>query len=565
MKLSGAEILMKILLENGVTDVFGYPGGTVLDIYDRLYKYADKIKHHITAHEQGAAHAADGYARASAKTGVVIATSGPGSTNIVTGLATAYLDSVPVVAITGNVANNLIGRDSFQEVDTASITMSITKHNYVVKHIDELQPILREAFLIAKSGRPGPVLVDIPKDIQQKTIEFLPAAGADAATDAAAKARGAKTASPKQYDLSGIIRLLNEAKKPFIYAGGGVIIADACEELKKLSELVDAPVGASLMGLTCLPSSNPRFLGMVGMHGRYAASRLLSECDLLIGLGIRFSDRATGNKKRFSENRKIIQIDIDDAEINKNITTDLSITGDLKAVLKQLLGSLKPKLNPEWSKNVAAIKSGEKNNPPLSKDAFAPKNIIECVARHIMDDGSPIVTDVGQHQMWTAQFYPFKKPRTLLTSGGLGTMGYGMGAAIGACLASGRRRTVLFTSDGSFHMNLNETATAVTNNLPIVIVLLDNNALGMVRQWQKVFYEGRFSQTTLNRKTNYADLARAFGADGYRAATMTELEKALSDALKKQTPSLIHCIIDSDERVLPMIPPGGTLEDIILN
>jgi acetolactate synthase-1/2/3 large subunit len=549
--MTGAQIVIKTLIEQGCDTVFGYPGGAVLNIYDELYLHSDKITHILTAHEQGAAHAADAYARVSGKVGVVMATSGPGATNLVTGIATAYLDSTPLVAITGNTPSYLLGRDSFQEVDTMGITMPITKHNYIVKNVSELADIIREAFHIAKSGRPGPVLVDIPKDIQIQECEFTPPAGA----------AGFSAPEPSDEEISEAAEIISSSKKPFIYCGGGVVISDAGKEIEELSRRIDSPIGFSMMGLTAVPYNNPNNLGMTGMHGRFASTKAKSEADLIIAAGVRFSDRATGNKQRYTQNAKIIHIDIDPAEINKNIPV-FGLVGDVKQTLKRLLSVLEPQAHPEWHKAVESMKQEEEAivSPP---DTFNPRAIIER-GSEFTDEHTIVATDVGQHQMWTAQYYKFRRPRTHLSSGGLGTMGFGMGAAIGGCIASGRQRTVLFTGDGSFGMNLTELATAVSNELPIVILVFNNGVLGMVRQWQTVFYNEHYSNSTLNRKTDFVMLAKAFGADAYRAVNLEELDAALKKAFAKRTPVLIDCIIDKDERVLPMIPPGGSIDNIIV-
>lgn len=552
MKISGARILIEELISHGVDTVFGYPGGTVLHIYDELYKASDKITHYISAHEQGATHAADGYARATGKTGVVIATSGPGATNLVTGIANAYLDSTPLVAITGNVATTLIGRDSFQEVDITGVTMPITKHNYIVKDINKLSAVIREAFVIANSGRPGPVLVDIPKDIQIEEIEY----------------QAAVTNETKQLHKNGkeafesAVALIKKAKRPFIYAGGGIIISDATKELKMFAENIDAPIGSSMMGLSAMDAKNPRFLGMTGMHGKFAASKAMSASDLLIAIGTRFSDRATGNKQEFCKGRKIIHIDIDPAEIGKNIPAYVALIGDVKEVLTKLNAHLEPTKRADWRQEVEAIKNCPDSHLEMDRSRLNPQSIIEAVNKMAQPD-TVVATDVGQHQMWTAQYYKFTRPRTFITSGGLGTMGFGLGAAIGAAIGTGKK-TVLFTSDGCFHMNMNEMATAVTNNLPIIIMLLNNNALGMVRQWQTTFFDKRYSQTTLNRKTDYVALAKAFGADARKLTTISEMDDTLKWAFEQKGPVLIEAIIDSDEKVLPFIPPNGTINDIIL-
>lgn len=575
MKISGAKIIVETLIEQGCDTVFGYPGGQVINLFDELYLNSNRINHILTAHEQGASHAADGYARATGKVGVCIATSGPGATNLVTGIATAFLDSVPMVAITGNVPCSLIGKDSFQEVDIVGITMPITKHNFIVKDIRELADTLRTAFKIAKSGRPGPVLVDIPKDIQTSVWDFEP-----------------KQESVRPYPLSfasdGKLRLAAEmiknSERPYIYFGGGIISGKASDELLKLADKIDAPVGCSLMGLSAIPTDNPRFLGMNGMHGHYASSIAQDESDLVICLGARFSDRATGDKNRFNKNFRIIHIDIDSAELDKNIASDLTIQGDIKDALFRLIPMLSETKHPVWSKRIEELRQEEnkrlesaensafeKNcsnctNPcdksELSKEnRLTPYQIIDIISKAASEDDI-IVTDVGQHQMWTAQRYPFRKPRTFLTSGGLGTMGYGMGAAIGAAVARGKR-SVLFTGDGSFGMNLNELATAVSYNAPLVIVIMNNGVLGMVRQWQTLFFDKHYSNTTLNRQTDFVKLAEAFGAKSTRVFNTEELEKAASEAFAYNGVYLVDCAVDCNEFVLPMLPPGGSIEDII--
>jgi len=546
MKLSGAQIIIEQLCLNGVTTVFGYPGGYVLPIYDELYRNADRIHHIITAHEQGAAHAADGYARASGRTGVVIATSGPGATNLVTGIASAYLDSIPMVAITGNVAEHMLGKDSFQEVDIIGITQPIVKHNFVIRDIRTLEHTMNEAFRIANSGRRGPVLVDVPRNIQEEKCEY----NGDPPESGSGRAF--------QFDISQAVMAINSCKKPYIYAGGGVLASGAEAELQALSERISAPVGLSMMGLTTLPKSYNLNLGMCGMHGRYAATVAQSECDLLIALGVRFSDRATGNIETYIQGRVIIHVDIDFAEIGKNVPPQIGIRGDAKAVLMELLKALPKKKNTAWLSRVGELKQADKKQ--LGGN-FTPKQIIESISG-ICDGDTIIATDVGQHQMWTMQYYPFMKPRTLLTSGGLGAMGYGMGAAIGGCIAKDKKRTILITGDGSFGMNLTELATAVSQRLPIVIVIINNGVLGMVRQWQNVLYGKRYSHTTLNRKTDFVMLAKAFGADGYIADNPCQLRHILEN-LPATGPVVIDCLIDMDEQVLPMIPPGGSVENIM--
>lgn len=541
---------METLLEQGCDKVFGYPGGQVINIFDSLYKYEDKITHILTAHEQGASHAADGYARATGKTGVVIATSGPGATNLVTGIATAYLDSVPLVAITGNVPCSLIGRDSFQEVDITGVTMPITKHNFIVKDGNKLADILREAFHIAQSGRPGPVLVDIPKDIQVGMFEFenKPVAPLD------------PKPVVKEADLKQAADMIAEAKRPYVYCGGGVIMGGATEEVLVLADKIDAAIGCSMMGLSAVPDKHPRFLGMQGMHGRYASSMAEHESDLIIALGGRFSDRATGNTAKFARASQIIHIDIDAAELNKNIDSDLDIQGDVKETLQKLTAMISEKKCPDWWKRIEELKAEEEKAIPEANE-LTPYDIIDIISKETTDK-TIIATDVGQHQMWTAQRYPFEEPRTFISSGGLGTMGFGMGAAMGAQMATGER-VVLVTGDGSFAMNLNEMATAVTYQVPMVIVIMNNGVLGMVRQWQTLFFDKHYSNTTLNRQTDFVKLAEAFGAKGMRVATKEEFEKAFPEAFKENGPVVIDCAIDCDAFVLPMLPPGGSMDDII--
>ncbi|MCM1227765.1 MAG: biosynthetic-type acetolactate synthase large subunit [Clostridium sp.] len=550
MKISGSQIIIEVLLEQGCDCIFGYPGGQVINIYDALYENQDRIKHIITAHEQGAAHAADGYARATGKTGVVLATSGPGATNLVTGIATAYLDSVPLVAITGNVPCSLLGRDSFQEVDICGVTLPITKHNYIVKDINDLADTLREAFRIAKSGRPGPVLVDVPKDVQVAAAEFEN------------KTPEPEYENPKASDeqLKTAAEMIKAADKPYLYCGGGVISGDAEQEVIQLAELIDAPIGCSMMGVSAIPCSNPRFLGMQGMHGHYASSMAQAEADLVIAIGARFSDRATGNKDVYVRNCKIIHIDVDNAEINKNVTSQLGINGDVKETLAKLNSMVEKKAHPQWHAEIDELKKKEAAMVQ-SSDVMTPYDIVEAVNEKMPED-AVIVTDVGQHQMWTAQHYKFEKPRTFISSGGLGTMGFGLGAAIGAYTAS-QKPTVLFTGDGSFGMNLNELATAVSCNAPVIVVIMNNGVLGMVRQWQTLFFNKHYSNTTLCRQTDFVKLAESFGALGMRAESKTELSDALDKAIAAKRPAVIDCKIDMDEFVLPMLPPGGSIDNII--
>ncbi len=555
MILTGAEIVVETLIEQGTDVVFGYPGGQVIDLYDALYTRSDRIHHVLTAHEQGASHAADGYARISGKVGVVIATSGPGATNLVTGIATAYLDSIPMVAITGNVPNSLIGRDSFQEVDITGITLPITKHNFFVKSVDQLADTIREAFAIAKSGRPGPVLVDVPKDVQKAAFEY-------AAAEIAAKMPQRRAKDEK---LQKAAEMIAASEKPYIYIGGGVVTAGVSEEIIALADRIDAPIGCTMMGLSAVPDDNPRFLGMEGMHGHYASSVGQDEADLIITIGARFSDRATGNVAKYARRAKILHIDVDGAELNKNVTAHMSIECDIQDALSRLLAIVEAKQHPEWMARIAVLKAEEQSQfediTPVDK--LTPYALIHEVSKHTTPD-TPVATDVGQHQMWTAQFYPFRKPRTFASSGGLGTMGYGLGAAIGAAYASGKK-TVLFTGDGSFGMNLNELATLSANNVPVVIILMNNGVLGMVRQWQTLFFDRHYSNTMLtDRKTDFVKLAEAFGMAGYRISELSELESVMEQAFAQDGPVLVECMIDKDEFVLPMLPPGGCIEDIIV-
>ena len=547
MELSGAEILVRCLKEQGTDVLFGYPGGCVLDIYDAIYRDGT-LKHVLTAHEQGAAHAADGYARATGKTGVCLATSGPGATNLVTGIATAYMDSVPLVAITGNVTVSNLGRDSFQEVDIAGITMPITKHNYIVKDIRKLAPTIREAFAIANAGRKGPVLIDIPKNIQTERCEYEPEpAVRRAPRPVAAEAVGQAAEA------------LRRARRPLIVAGGGCIGADASENLKKLADALGAPVCSTLMGLGAFPASDPRFLGLLGMHGSDASAKAFRRADTVLVCGMRFSDRVTGDRAKFREGKAILQFDIDAAEIDKNVHADIAVMADVNEALKALLPLLPAQADhADWLKEVAAYKDYEAANA----DRRLPATRILTALRAFTDADTPVATDVGQHQMWTAQHYPFEKPRTLITSGGLGTMGFGMGAAIGACAGTGRK-TVLVTGDGSFHMNLNELCTAVSHNLPLVILLMNNNCLGMVRQWQTLFYGKRYSQTTLDRRTDYCKLAEAFGAKGLLLADPADAPAVLAEAFAADGPVLVDCRIGIDDKVLPMIAPGKSFDQII--
>ena len=553
MKLKGAQIIVETLIEQGASTVFGYPGGQVIDIYDALYLAQDRIHHIITAHEQGAAHAADGYARATGKVGVVIATSGPGATNLVTGIATAYLDSVPLVAITGNVPNSLIGRDSFQEVDITGVTMPITKHNFLVKRVEDLADTIREAFRIAKSGRPGPVLVDVPKDVQNALYEYT------------AQKPVEKDPVPAVNDseIEKAIEMILAAEKPYIYIGGGAITDDAGAEVLALAEKIDAPIGCTMMGISAVPSSNPRWLGMEGMHGHYASSIAQNEADLIITAGCRFSDRGTGNTAKYARNAKIIHMDIDASELCKNIPVELGMTGSMKEILQKLAEKLPQQTHADWMARVAELQEKTRELEAQNPDELTPFTAIDALAE-AADKETIVATDVGQHQMWVAQHYPFETPRTFISSGGLGTMGFGLGAAIGAATATGKK-TILVTGDGSFGMNLNELATAVTNQTPVVVFIMNNGVLGMVRQRQTLFFDKHYSNTTLERKTDFVKLAEAFGMPGYRAMNMAELKEVLPKAFAEKGPVLVDCAIDCDAFVLPMLPPGGCIDDIIVD
>ncbi len=556
MKLTGAEIIVKTLIEQEVTDVFGYPGGQVINIYDALYKYKDQINHILTAHEQGASHAADGYSRATGKVGVCIATSGPGATNLVTGIATAMLDSIPLVAITGNVPNSLIGKDSFQEIDITGVTMPITKHNFFVSKIEDLADIIREAFSIAKSGRPGPVLIDVPKDVQVGTYEFEE------------KGVVEKIPLPKVDEslIDQAVEMIAEAKRPYIYIGGGAAGLGMGKEIIEFACKIDAVIGCSFMGLSAVPDSDERFLGMQGMHGHYASSMAQNEADLILAVGVRFSDRATGNVAKFAKKSKIIQLDPDSAEVNKNVRVNLGLIGDVSDSFARIAKKCQKKNLPDWTKRVETLKAEEQRfEEEISASQTAkltPKMIVQAI-NELKPARTVITTDVGQHQMWTAQYASFDIPRRWVSSGGLGTMGFGLGAAMGAYVATGDP-TVLVTGDGSFGMNLNELATAVSYNIPVVIVLMNNGVLGMVRQWQTLFFGKRYSQTVLSRQTDFVKLAEAFGAVGKRATTLDEFKGALKEAFALNRPVVIDAQVDKDEFVLPMLPPGGAIDDIIV-
>lgn len=550
MKINGSQILVEVLVEQGADVIFGYPGGAVLNIYDALYKNSDRIKHIITAHEQGAAHAADGYARATGKTGVVLATSGPGATNLVTGIATAFMDSVPMVAITGNVASDLIGLDSFQEVYIAGITMPITKHNFVVRNVEELADTLREAFRIAVSDRPGPVLVDITKDVTAAECEFTPAG----------KVVPVKHDRFIGEDIEKVAGMINNSERPVVLYGGGVISSNASKELEELLEKGNLPCTNTLMG-TAACKGGPLDLHMIGHHGSRSANMAVAESDLVIAVGTRFSDRVATNKKKFATGAKVVHIDVDPAEINKNVSSAYSLIGDVAHVLKALAPKLEDKPRKQWTDRLRALQSEDAK--PVHKDGvLQPFEIIQAVCDHMGKDGI-MVTDVGQHQMWAAQYCKNLSPRAFLTSGGLGTMGFGYGASVGAKTAFPERTVMHITSDGCFHMNMNELCTAVTYKLPIISVVLNNSVLGMVRQWQTLFYGERYSCTTLDRETDYVKLAEAFGGVGYRCTTLEELNAALDKAVKSDKPVVIDAVIDRNEMVLPMIPAGKTIDDIV--
>ena len=552
MVKNGSEILIDALVEQGVDTIFGYPGGAVLNIYDALYKNSDRIHHILTAHEQGAAHAADGYARSTGKVGVCLATSGPGATNLVTGIATAYMDSIPMVAITGNVGTSLIGRDSFQEVYIAGITMPITKHNFVVRHVEELADTVREAFRIAQSGRPGPVLIDIPKDVTAATTEFIPKSRVEVH----------ETYDISEEQLKTVADMIGKAERPFIYYGGGVEISDAGSELLALMRKAEVPSAHTMMAIGCVPDDDELSLGMIGMHGTVSADWAVERSDLLICIGARFSDRVATNTGHFAPGARIIHVDIDAAEINKNIDTTYSVVSDAKTFLEKVLPYVKENKHTAWLAQINEWRAKLDYRAKDDESVIHPHQLLRTVAEETPED-TIIATDVGQHQLWSAQYNGRRHPRQFLTSGGLGTMGFGYGAAIGAQIAFPGRTVVHITGDGSFHMNLNEICTAVSYRLPIITVIMNNRVLGNVRQWQTMFYGSRYSQTDPHRKTDYIKLADAFGAVGYRASNIAELREALRKAQQSDGPVLIDCQIDKDERVLPMIPAGGTIDDLV--
>lgn len=581
LKVTGAELTVRILIEQNITTVFGYPGGQVLDIYESLYRHRKEIKHVLTAHEQGAAHAADGYSRATGKIGVCIATSGPGATNLVTGIAAAYMDSIPLVIITGNVQTSQIGTDSFQEVDITGITMPITKHNFFVDTIEELPGVLRKAFVLAKSGRQGPVLIDIPKDVQEALCTYVPIDPVKAEQPFAAKDIRIKEAA----------EIINNSKRPFIYFGGGIRSSESSDEMLELADRIDAPIGCSMMGLSCISSAHPRFLGMQGMHGHYASTQSMNKADVIIALGVRFNDRSTNNRLKFAANAKIVHIDVDGSELSKTVNDSVSLRGDLKLTLKALLPLIDKRTNEAWMKIVEKFKAEEKtlikdfyfkdrcyisstSKRSNTKSGKALKNepcglkpiFVFDILNKLLDADTLIATDVGQHQLWAAQMLEFSTKRQFISSGGLGAMGFGMGAAIGAYMATGKK-TILITGDGSFGMNLNELATAVTYKVPLAIIILNNSTLGLVRQYQTMFYKKHYSSTDINRKTDFVALAKAFGAEGVQVSSNTGLEEALryfeNVSLPNAVPYVIECIIYKDEPVLPMLKPNGSTEDII--
>ena len=549
MQLNGAEILIECLKEQGVDTIFGYPGGAILNVYDELYKHRDEIRHNLTSHAQGASHAADGYARATGKVGVCLATSGPGATNLVTGIATAYMDSIPIVAITCNVGVSLLGKDSFQEIDITGITLPITKYNFIVKDVSDLADTIRKAFRIAKSGRPGPVLIDIPKDVTANVTEYE-------YKEAEQPARSEVQISREELDSA--LSMIRASRRPVVFVGGGAVLSDASDELFEFVEKVDAPVTDTLMGKGAFPGTDPRYTGMLGMHGTKASNYSVSECDLLIVVGARFSDRVTGNTETFAKNAKILQIDIDPAEMNKNIIITQGIEGDIKNVLKLLNENLDQQEHREWLEKVEDYK--EKYPLKYHPEGLTGPFIVEEIYRQTKGE-SLIVTEVGQHQMWAAQYYKYTKPHTLLTSGGLGTMGYGLGAALGAKTGCPDKTVINIAGDGCFRMNMNEIATAVRHNIPVIQVVVNNHVLGMVRQWQDLFYDERYSATVLRDAVDFVKLAEAMGAVGIRATSQQEFRAALEEALTLNKPVVIDCQIDSDDKVWPMVAPGASISD----
>ncbi|MBQ3194254.1 MAG: biosynthetic-type acetolactate synthase large subunit [Oscillospiraceae bacterium] len=552
MKLCGSDIIVRTLIDQGVDVLYGYPGGQVLDIFNSLFKYQNEIRHVLTAHEQGAAHAADGYARSTGRVGVCLATSGPGATNLVTGIATAFLDSVPMVAITGNVANTVIGTDGFQEIDITGITLPITKHNYFVTSIDDLQDTIRAAFRLAASGRPGPVLVDVAKDVQVAMYDYEPLPPLPLDEPFAAK----------DIRIQEAAACINEAQRPYIYFGGGLITSEAQDELLQLAERIDAPISCSLMGISAIPTDYPRFLGMQGLHGHFAASTAMHHADVIIALGCRFNDRCTGNRNKFVRSARIVHIDIDGAELSKSVQAAHGLRGDIKKTLEKLLPLIQKQEHPEWQAQIARFQEEEAASLD-NREGLTPRNVMNIVNNHLTET-TPVATDVGQHQMWAAQYLNFKNPRRFISSGGLGTMGFGMGAAIGTQMAT-KEHPILITGDGSFGMNLTEMATAFANNVPMVILLLNNQVLGMVRQLQTILCDGNYSNTDLHaRNTNFVMVAQGFGLKARRVSTPEELDEALAEAFAYNGPCLIECPIDKDELVLPMVKPGGSMGDIMV-
>lgn len=553
MKMNGSQILIQALIDQGVDTIFGYPGGSVLNIYDALYERSEDIRHIVSSHEQGAAHAADGYARSTGKTGVCLATSGPGATNLVTGIATAYMDSIPLIAITGNVSNDLLGRDSFQEVNIAGITMPITKHNFIVQHVDDLAATVRKAFVIANSGRKGPVLIDIPKDVTAAVTEYVKLP----------RYRIRKLPKVDDEIFEQALDEIMKAKRPMIYAGGGVLSSNATKELLKFSKHMDIPISCSMMGLSSVPFDYDLYLGMIGMHGTPVSNYATLNTDLIIAIGARFSDRVAGNREEFGKNAKIIHFDIDASEISKNVATDISIVGDARYILKKMIQRMPETKHKEWTDTLKDFKTKVGLPTPKEGDGVDPRDLATTLHKIVGEDAI-IVTDVGQHQMIMAQYYQFSRPRSFISSCGLGTMGFGMGAAIGTKVANPNRPVVLVTGDGSFHMNMNEMAVAVSENIPIVVLIFNNTVLGMVRQWQTLFYEHRYSNTSIDRKTDYVKLAEAFGAKGFRIHNRYEIENVMKEAIKSKVPCIVDCMIDKDDCVYPIIPPGKSGKDIIL-